>query len=114
MLEDRLDDVGVVVDAELVGHSEEERIGFGDGLVFLQLFDEHVRLRGIAAAEHGAPVVTEEADRVRALAVAAEIGAVAIVHQREDAAADRHPGLRAYVRPPSRPRGICGSGRPAG
>ena len=70
MLEDRLDDVGVVIDAELVGHREQERIGFGDGLVFLELFNESVRLGGIAAAEHGAPVVAEEADRVFGLAVA--------------------------------------------
>src|SRR5580658_1913352 len=64
VFEDRLDDVGVVVDPELVGHGEQERVGFGDGLVLLELLDQHVGLSGVAAAENGAPVVAEEADRV--------------------------------------------------
>ena len=71
MFEDRLDDMGVVIDAELVGHREQQRVGFGDGLVFLELLDQDVRLGGVAAAENGAPVVAEEADRVCALVVAA-------------------------------------------
>src|SRR4029077_3569944 len=86
VLEDGLDDVGVVIDAELVGHGEQERVGFGDGFVLRELFDQDVRLGGVAAAEHGAPVVAEEADRVGALIVSPEIGAVAIVDQRKNAA----------------------------
>ena len=54
VLEDRLDDVGVVVDAELVGHGQEQRVGLGDGFVLLQLIDQDVRLGGVAAPENGA------------------------------------------------------------
>ena len=32
--------MGVVVDAQLVGHGEEQRIGFGDRFVLLELFDQ--------------------------------------------------------------------------
>jgi hypothetical protein len=47
VLEDRLDDVGVVLDAELVGDGQQQRVGGSDGLVLLQLLNEDVRLRGI-------------------------------------------------------------------
>ena len=70
MLQDRLDDVGVVVDAELIGHGQQQRVGLGDGLVLLQLLDQHVRLGGVAAAEDGACVVAEEADLVPLLVAA--------------------------------------------
>ena len=40
MLQDRLDDVGVVVDAELVRHGQQHCIGFRDGLVALELRNE--------------------------------------------------------------------------
>ena len=35
VLQDRLDDVGVVVDAELIGHGQQQRVGLGDGFVLL-------------------------------------------------------------------------------
>jgi len=37
VLEDRLDDVGVVVDAELIGNGEEQCVCFGDGLIAVSL-----------------------------------------------------------------------------
>jgi len=91
MLEDRLDDVGVVVDPELVGHGQQQRVGFRDAFVLLELLDEDVRLGGVAAAEDGALAAAEKADLVALLAAAPEIHPVAIVGEREDAAADRHP-----------------------
>ena len=51
VFQDRLDDVGVVIDAELIGHSEQQRVGFSDGFVLLELRNEGVRLGGVAAAE---------------------------------------------------------------
>ncbi|KVK50079.1 hypothetical protein L901_22110 [Agrobacterium sp. D14] len=36
--------MGVVIDAQLVRHGQEQRIGFGDGLVGFQLFDQFFRL----------------------------------------------------------------------
>ena len=91
MLQERLDDVGVVVDAELIGHRQEQRVGFRDRLVLSELLDKNVRLGGVAAAENGALLFAEQSDLVPLLAPAAEIHAVAVVHQREDAAAHRHP-----------------------
>ena len=38
VLQDRLDDVRVVVDAELVGDGQEQRVGLRDGLVLRQFF----------------------------------------------------------------------------
>src|SRR5579883_2889244 len=98
VLEDRLDDMGVVIDAELVGHREQKRVSLGDSFILLELFDEDVRLGGVGAAENRAPVVAEEAERVFVLATVSEIGAVAIVHQREDTAADRYPRLARVSR----------------
>ena len=88
MLEDRLDDVGIVVDAELIGHGQQQRVGLGDAFVLLELLDEHVRLGGVAAAEDGALLFAEQSDLVPLLAAAPEVHAVALVDQREDAAAD--------------------------
>jgi hypothetical protein len=51
----------------------------------------HVRLRGVASAENRFGVVAEVADLI--LVAAAEAHAVAIIDQREDAAAHRAPRL---------------------
>ena len=42
--QDRLDDVGVIVDAERVRHGEQQRIRLRDRLVALQLLDQPIRL----------------------------------------------------------------------
>ena len=47
----RLDQPGVVLDAELVRHGEQERVGGGDCFVTGELLDEHVRLGRVAASE---------------------------------------------------------------
>ena len=78
----------VVVDPELIGDSQQQRIGLGDGLVRLQLLDQPVRFVGVAAAENGPRSFVDESDLVLAFAAVPEIGAVAIVDEREDAAAD--------------------------
>ena len=62
VLQDRLDDVGVVVDAELVRHGQQHGIGFRDGLVALELRNELIRFVGITAAENGALGCAEHAD----------------------------------------------------
>ena len=90
--QDRLDDMRIVVDTELVGDGEQQRVSLGDGLVALQLLDKDVRLGGIGAAEHGELFRLDVTEMIFAL-VAAEIRPVAIVHQREDAAADGDPRL---------------------
>src|ERR1035437_7044799 len=56
-----------------------------------------MRLGGIAAAEDRPSPVVDESDLVIIFAPAPEIGAVTIVHQREDAAADRDPRLASMA-----------------
>jgi len=104
--QDGLDDVGVVIDAELVGHGQEQRVGLGDGLVLGQLLDEDVGLGGVAAAENGPPLRLDVAEVVRVLGTA-EVGAVAVVDEGEDAAADRN--ARASLMTGGGPRGAIGA-----
>ena len=50
------------------------------------MFDEDVRLRGTPSPEDGACLFVDIADLIGFLAAAAEIGAITIVDEREDAA----------------------------
>src|SRR4029079_2196815 len=90
-VQNRLDHVYVVVDAELIGDVQEQRVSLCDVFVLREFFDEDLRLGGVAASKNRAGVVAEKTDLVPALILASEVGAVAVVHQGEDAAADRHP-----------------------
>ncbi len=58
MFEDRVDDVGVIVDTELIRDGQEQRVSLGDSFVFRELLDEDVRLGGVAAAKNGSGVNT--------------------------------------------------------
>src|SRR6187402_438687 len=93
MRQDRLDRMRAIVHAELVGDRQQQRIRLRDRLVLPQLLDQRIRLPGIAPAEDRSRLRIDEADLVLASALPAEIGAVAIVDQREDAAADGYAGL---------------------
>ncbi|VXC66934.1 hypothetical protein SPHINGO8AM_180043 [Sphingomonas sp. 8AM] len=84
MAEDVFQHVRVVIDAELVGDGQQQRIGLGYALVGAELLDQPLGLGGVGAAEHRAHIV-DHTDLVAA-AVAPEIGAVAVVGQREDRA----------------------------
>lgn len=50
MPEVRLDHVGVLLDAELIGHGQEERVRLGEGFITRELFDEGVRFGRAAHA----------------------------------------------------------------
>src|SRR2546430_15598418 len=56
-----------------------------------------MRLGCIAAAEDRPSPLVDESDLVIIFAPAPEIGEIAIVHQREDAAADRDPRLASMA-----------------
>src|ERR1035437_4487143 len=56
-----------------------------------------MRLGGIAAAEDRPSPFVDESDLVIIFAPASKIAAVTIVHQCEDAAADRDPGLASMT-----------------
>ena len=64
----------------------------------LELLDQPVGLVGVGPAEDRAGVRLDVADRVGALARAAEVAPVLVVDQREDAAADRDPRLAGMAR----------------
>src|SRR5688572_32194145 len=107
VLEDALDGVGVVFDAQLVWDSQEQRVGGGDCFVLGKLFDQHVGLGGVRAAENGARVGVDVTDLVLITSVASEVGPVPIVDEREDAAA--HGNARRTLVPglfPGLPVGV--------
>src|SRR5579871_3358808 len=89
---ERLEQARVVLDAELVGDGQEQRVGGGNRRVARELLRDRVGLAGVAAPEAGADAV-EVADLVLAAALAAEIGAVAVGDDRQHAAADRDARL---------------------
>src|SRR5258705_13812481 len=78
----------VVGNAQLIGDGQQQRVGFGDGFVFPELLDERIRLGRVAAAEDRPRALVDKSDLVLRLTLLSEIGAVAIVDQGEDAAAD--------------------------
>src|SRR6188768_4096443 len=51
VLEDRLNEVRVVVDPELIGHGQQEGVGLGDGFVLPELLDKYVGLGRVTLAE---------------------------------------------------------------
>jgi hypothetical protein len=85
---DPADYVSVVGNAELVGDCEEQRVCFRDGFIFPELLNDDLRFSGVAAAEDGLRLIIDEADLIFFLAGAAEIGAVVVIHQGKNAAAD--------------------------
>src|SRR2546425_8395789 len=93
VLEDAIEHVGVVVHTQLVRDREEQRIGRLDSLVAREFFDQHVGFRGVRAAEDGPRVRVDVADLVLVSGVATEVRPVAVVDEREDAAADRYAWL---------------------
>ena len=103
MLGEGVEDVQVVVDAELARDGEHDGVGGSDGRVGLELLDELVGLGGVGLAEGRAEAV-DHADLVAAaLALQAEEVPVEVADDREDAAGDRHP--RRPVVPGLAPRG---------
>ena len=97
MGQDSFDHMRVVGNAQLIGNGQEQRVGFGNGFVFPELLDEYIRLGGIAASEDRPSPLVDESDLVIMVAPAPEIAAIAIIHQREDAAADRDPRLASVA-----------------
>src|SRR5215204_1269339 len=89
VLGDRLEQVRVVLHAELVRDGEQERAGLADPGVLAQLLGDDVRLADVAAAEarDAAVDVADLVGRVAAGA-AAEVHAVQIGGDGHDAAAD--------------------------
>src|ERR1700742_3501949 len=88
----------IVGDAKLVRNGQKEGVGLCDGFVRLELFDENVWLGGIAATEDRACLLVNKTDLVHLLTPPAKVRSIAIVNERENAAADRHAGLARMAR----------------
>lgn len=88
MGQDRFDHMRVLGDAQLVGDSQKQCVGFGNGFVRSELLDEHIRFGRVAAAEDRAGPRVNEADLVLFSTLVSEIGTIAIIDQGDDAAAD--------------------------
>ena len=85
--------MGVVIHPQLIRNGQEQGVGGGDGFVRGKLLDEYGGLGGVRAAEDRAGVRVDVANLVLVASVASEVGPVAVVDQREDAAADRDARL---------------------
>src|SRR4030095_443441 len=84
---------GVVVHTQLVRDRKQQRISRLDSLIAREFFDQHVGLAGVRAAEDGPRVRVDVPDLVLVARVATEVRPVAVVDERENAAADRHAWL---------------------
>src|SRR6185437_1620660 len=96
--QDRLNDMRIVGDAKLVRHSQQEGVGICDGFVRPELLDENVRLGSIAATENRARLLVDKADLISLLTPTAKVRSIAIIDEREDAAADRDARLARMAR----------------
>ena len=86
--QNRLHDMRVVGNTQLVRDGEQQRVGLRDRFVFPQLFDENIGLSGVAAAEDRPCVLVKETDLVLFVRASAEISAIAVIEQRENTAAN--------------------------
>lgn len=73
MPQDGLDDVHVVIDAELVRHGQHQRIRLGNRLILLQLGNQLVRFGGVAATKNCAGLLIEETDFIAVVMAGAKI-----------------------------------------
>src|SRR5258708_33365379 len=93
VLEDAFQHVGVVVHTQLVRDRKQQRISRLDSLIAREFFHQHVGFGGVRTAEDGPRVRVDEADLVLVAGVATKVRSVAVVDEREDAAADGHAWL---------------------
>src|ERR1700753_2672294 len=85
--------MGVVGHTQLVGDGQEQGVGLRDSLVRLELLDKYIRLGGVAASEDGAGGLIDGAGLVFLPTSTSEISAIPVVHEGEDASADRDTWL---------------------
>src|SRR5580692_2060852 len=93
-----LHDMGIVGNAQLIRDGEQEGVRLGDCVVLLKLFDQDVRFSGVGTAEDRSRGFVKEADLVLFFAASPEIGAITIVGQCEDTAADRNAWSASMAR----------------
>src|SRR6478735_10667057 len=85
-----VDQVRVVVGAELIGNGQQQCVGSSDRLVLGKLLYQAFRLTCIRFAESGLATI-ELTNLIAAAGLASEIGTVQVTDHREDAPADRDP-----------------------
>jgi hypothetical protein len=85
----------IVNNAKLVWEGQQECVCLHDGLILLELLDQHIRLRRIGPAKDPSGAINI-AEMISVLLLTTEIGTIAVVYERKDAAADgntRSPGM---------------------
>ena len=78
----------VVGDAQLVWDGQQKRVCLRDGLIVLELLDQHIRLRRIGSAKDRPSRAINVAELIALLLSTTEVGTVAVVYERKNAAAD--------------------------
>ena len=92
MAQHAVDEMGVVVDAELVGNGQQQRVCGRNCFVIAEFLDELIRLTGIGLAESSQPTI-QVTDLVLAICRVPEERPVQVADDREDASADRDSRL---------------------
>src|SRR5580698_9180438 len=80
----------IVGNAQLVWYGQQQGVCLRDRLILPKLLDENIRLSSIAAAKDRPRAFVQEADLVLFLAASSKIGAIAVVDQCKDTAANRN------------------------
>ena len=75
----------VVGNAQLVRDSQQKRVCLRDGLIPLELLDQHIGLSCIGPAKDRPPRPINVAELIPILISVSEVGTIAIVNERKDA-----------------------------
>src|SRR5580658_8948769 len=78
----------VVGNAQLVRDCQQKRVCLRDGLIVLELLDQHIRLRRIGPAKDRPSGAINVAELIALLLSTTEVGTVVVVYERKNAAAD--------------------------
>src|SRR5580658_4985648 len=79
----------IVSNAKLVWDGQQKRVCFRNRRVLLELLDQHIRLSRIGPAKDRLSGAINVAELIAVLLPTTEIGTIAVVYKRKDAAANR-------------------------
>jgi hypothetical protein len=79
----------IVSNAKLVWDGQQKRVCLRDGLIVLELLDQHIRLSRIGSAQGRPSEAINVAELIAILLPTTEIGTITVVYKGKDAAADR-------------------------
>ena len=79
----------IVGNAQLARDGQQKRVCLRDGLILLELLNQHIRLRRKGPAKDRPSGSINVAELIAVLLPTTEIGTITVVYQRKDAAANR-------------------------